>query len=110
MLEFLAGVIILCLNFNRTPSLDSRKSSTVRFHRLSAVACIRLSPFNSRPPFFPSLIIFFLHCTGCGLAFLLTIIFAFIGEYDHLPEVAFYMVSDISEAVAKAERLAEEVQ
>lgn len=32
------------------------------------------------------------------------------GEYDHLPEVAFYMVGDISEAVAKAERLAEEVQ
>ena len=33
-----------------------------------------------------------------------------LGEYDHLPEVAFYMVGDISEAVAKAERLAEEVQ
>merc|ERR1712141_405493 len=30
------------------------------------------------------------------------------GEYDHLPEVAFYMVGDISEVVAKAERLAAE--
>ncbi|XP_031570797.1 ATP synthase subunit beta, mitochondrial [Actinia tenebrosa] len=30
------------------------------------------------------------------------------GEMDHLPEVAFYMVGDINEAVAKAERLAEE--
>jgi F-type H+/Na+-transporting ATPase subunit beta len=28
------------------------------------------------------------------------------GEYDHLPEAAFYMVGDIEEAVAKAERLA----
>ena len=28
------------------------------------------------------------------------------GEYDHLPEAAFYMVGDIDEAVAKAERLA----
>jgi len=28
------------------------------------------------------------------------------GEYDHLPEVAFYMVGDISEVVAKAETLA----
>ena len=28
------------------------------------------------------------------------------GKYDHLPEVAFYMVGDISEVVAKAERLA----
>jgi len=32
------------------------------------------------------------------------------GEYDHLPEVAFYMVGDISEAVTKAEKLAKEVQ
>ena len=30
------------------------------------------------------------------------------GEYDHLPEVAFYMIGPIEEAVAKAERLAEE--
>merc|ERR1719276_351952 len=30
------------------------------------------------------------------------------GKYDHLPEVAFYMVGDISEVVAKAERLAAE--
>merc|ERR1711945_13123 len=30
------------------------------------------------------------------------------GEYDHLPEVAFYMVGDISEVVQKAERLAAE--
>merc|ERR1712235_119588 len=28
------------------------------------------------------------------------------GEYDHLPEVAFYMVGDITEVVAKAETLA----
>jgi F-type H+-transporting ATPase subunit beta len=28
------------------------------------------------------------------------------GEYDHLPEAAFYMVGDIDEAVAKAQRLA----
>jgi len=30
------------------------------------------------------------------------------GKYDHLPEVAFYMVGDISEVSAKAERLAAE--
>jgi F-type H+-transporting ATPase subunit beta len=30
------------------------------------------------------------------------------GKYDHLPEIAFYMVGDISEVVAKAERLAKE--
>ncbi len=30
------------------------------------------------------------------------------GEYDHLPEAAFYMVGDIEEAVAKAERMAAE--
>uniref|UniRef100_A0A8C2Y6T0 ATP synthase subunit beta n=1 Tax=Coturnix japonica TaxID=93934 RepID=A0A8C2Y6T0_COTJA len=30
------------------------------------------------------------------------------GEYDHLPEQAFYMVGPIEEAVAKAEKLAEE--
>jgi len=30
------------------------------------------------------------------------------GKYDHLPEVAFYMVGDISEVSAKAERLAKE--
>jgi F-type H+-transporting ATPase subunit beta len=29
------------------------------------------------------------------------------GEYDHLPEQAFYMVGTIEEAVAKAEQLAE---
>ncbi|MEM6650619.1 MAG: F0F1 ATP synthase subunit beta [Pseudomonadota bacterium] len=29
------------------------------------------------------------------------------GEYDHLPEQAFYMVGSIEEAVAKAERMAE---
>jgi len=27
------------------------------------------------------------------------------GKYDHLPEVAFYMVGNIEEVVAKAERL-----
>uniref|UniRef100_A0A194AL63 ATP synthase subunit beta n=1 Tax=Pinctada fucata TaxID=50426 RepID=A0A194AL63_PINFU len=30
------------------------------------------------------------------------------GDYDHLPEVAFYMVGNIEEVVQKAERLAEE--
>ena len=30
------------------------------------------------------------------------------GEYDHLPESAFYMVGGIEEAVAKAEKLAQE--
>jgi F-type H+-transporting ATPase subunit beta len=30
------------------------------------------------------------------------------GEYDHLPEAAFYMVGGIDEVVAKAERLAAE--
>jgi F-type H+-transporting ATPase subunit beta len=30
------------------------------------------------------------------------------GEYDHLPEAAFYMVGGIKEAVAKAEKMAEE--
>jgi F-type H+-transporting ATPase subunit beta len=30
------------------------------------------------------------------------------GEYDHLPEAAFYMVGGIEEAVAKAEKLAEQ--
>jgi F-type H+-transporting ATPase subunit beta len=30
------------------------------------------------------------------------------GEYDHLPEAAFYMVGTIEEAVEKAKRLAEE--
>jgi len=30
------------------------------------------------------------------------------GEYDHLPEAAFYMVGGIDEAVAKAEKLAED--
>ena len=31
-----------------------------------------------------------------------------VGELDHLPEVAFYMVGPIEEAVEKAERLAEQ--
>ena len=30
------------------------------------------------------------------------------GKYDHLPEVAFYMVGNIDEVAAKAERLAAE--
>lgn len=30
------------------------------------------------------------------------------GEYDHIPEVAFYMVGPIEEVVQKAERLAAE--
>jgi F-type H+-transporting ATPase subunit beta len=29
------------------------------------------------------------------------------GDYDHLPEQAFYMVGTIEEAVAKAEKLTE---
>jgi F-type H+-transporting ATPase subunit beta len=28
------------------------------------------------------------------------------GDYDHLPEGAFYMVGDIDEVIAKAERMA----
>ncbi|KAL7336683.1 F1/V1/A1 complex, alpha/beta subunit of ATPase [Rhodotorula toruloides] len=31
------------------------------------------------------------------------------GEYDHLPENAFYMVGDIDSVVAKAEKLAAEM-
>jgi F-type H+-transporting ATPase subunit beta len=31
------------------------------------------------------------------------------GEYDHLPETAFYMVGTIEDAVAKAEKMAAEV-
>ena len=34
--------------------------------------------------------------------------FFHIGDYDHLPEQAFYMVGPIEEAVAKADKLAEE--
>merc|ERR1711962_1959882 len=30
------------------------------------------------------------------------------GKYDHLPEVAFYMVGNVDEVVAKADRLAAE--
>jgi F-type H+-transporting ATPase subunit beta len=30
------------------------------------------------------------------------------GDYDHLPEAAFYMVGTIEEAVEKAKRMAEE--
>ena len=30
------------------------------------------------------------------------------GDYDHLPEAAFYMVGTIDEAIAKAEKLAVE--
>lgn len=30
------------------------------------------------------------------------------GDYDHLPEVAFYMVGPIEEVVAKAETLAQQ--
>lgn len=36
------------------------------------------------------------------------IFFFRVGEYDHLPEQAFYMVGPIEEAVAKADKLAEE--
>ena len=32
----------------------------------------------------------------------------FLGELDHLPEVAFYMVGGIEEVMQKAERLTEE--
>ena len=30
------------------------------------------------------------------------------GEYDHLPEAAFYMVGTIEEAIEKAEKMAKE--
>jgi F-type H+/Na+-transporting ATPase subunit beta len=30
------------------------------------------------------------------------------GDYDHLPEAAFYMIGTIEEAVEKAKRMAEE--
>ena len=30
------------------------------------------------------------------------------GEYDHLPEGAFYMVGGIEDAVAKAEKMAQD--
>ena len=30
------------------------------------------------------------------------------GELDHIPEIAFYMVGTVEEAVAKAEKLAQE--
>jgi len=30
------------------------------------------------------------------------------GEYDHLPETAFYMVGTIEEAVEKAQKMAKE--
>jgi len=30
------------------------------------------------------------------------------GEYDHLPESAFYMVGGIDEAIAKAEKMAQD--
>lgn len=44
------------------------------------------------------------------LTILLIPVFDFVsaGEYDHLPEQAFYMVGPIEEAVAKADKLAEE--
>lgn len=47
---------------------------------------------------------------GLGLATLLPSLTRHLppGEYDHLPEQAFYMVGPIEEAVAKAEKLAEE--
>jgi F-type H+/Na+-transporting ATPase subunit beta len=32
----------------------------------------------------------------------------FDGEYDHLPEAAFYMVGGIDEAIEKAKKLAED--
>lgn len=34
--------------------------------------------------------------------------YLFLGEFDHVPEVAFYMVGPIEEVTAKAARLAEE--
>lgn len=41
-------------------------------------------------------------------AAVLTTLFLCVGDYDHLPEQAFYMVGPIEEAVAKADKLAEE--
>ena len=34
--------------------------------------------------------------------------FCILGEQDHLPEVAFYMIGNLEEVIAKAEKLAEE--
>ena len=31
------------------------------------------------------------------------------GEYDHLPEAAFYMVGSIDEVIEKAEKLSKEI-
>lgn len=42
------------------------------------------------------------------LLLLTNCIFLCVGNYDHLPEQAFYMVGPIEEAVAKADKLAEE--
>lgn len=36
------------------------------------------------------------------------IYYLFLGELDHIPEVAFYMVGNIEEVLQKAERLADE--
>lgn len=39
---------------------------------------------------------------------MVVILFSLQGEYDALPEQAFYMVGPIEEVVQKAEKLAEE--
>ena len=90
MFYFVLLSAIFFFNVNRIPSQDSRKSSKVSFI---------YDKIHSNPP-----------GSTKTVNILLTMLFVPLGEYDHLPEVAFYMVGDISEAVAKAERLAEEVQ
>lgn len=50
-----------------------------------------------------------IYCKKCIFPLLTSGFFFFrVGEYDHLPEQAFYMVGPIEEAVAKADKLAEE--
>lgn len=36
------------------------------------------------------------------------VLFSLLGELDHVPEVAFYMVGNIEEVLQKADRLADE--
>ena len=40
--------------------------------------------------------------------YLMWIFSSISGDYDHLPEIAFYMVGPIEEVIEKADRLAEE--
>lgn len=135
-IDYFCSIFLIFFSpFVRTLSQDSRKSFMVGwttcilkkiricFSFISSLhkACLeRFSPFLEEEIVcrtFPVLSLFLfifkslLFCLATKVwIFLLTCLLVFLGEYDHLPEVAFYMVGDISEAVAKAERLAEEVQ